>query len=127
MFNKKANFLFNFDYKVEAGIALTGKQVKQLRQGISINGCYVIVNDQQVFIKNLFDGLVKLLLKKKEILRIISYLSCKSNVIIPIEIYRKKYFKILIGIGKYKQEHDRREELKQKARELDFRKNMCYI
>jgi SsrA-binding protein len=127
MYNKKANFLFNFEYKVEAGMELNGKQVKQLRNGIGISGAYIIINNNQVYVRNLFDSLVKLLLKKKEILKIISYLSSKSNVIVPIEVYRKRYFKILIGVGKYKQEHDRREELKKKAMEMDFKRNFPLI
>jgi SsrA-binding protein len=129
---------------VEAGIALTGTEVKSLRNSrASIDDAFARVERGQVFLYNAHiapyeQGNVhnhdpkrtrRLLLHKKEIARLFGKVSVKGHALIPLKMYFKKgWAKVELAVAKGKVQHDKREELKRRiadrevARELSQRR-----
>ncbi len=136
--NKRAGFDFEVLDKYEAGIVLSGSEIKAIRNGGgSISEAFCVVRDGEVFIKNMnipeySHGsyanhepmrLRKLLLKKRELSRIETKIKEKGLSLIPIRLFinERSYAKIEIGLGRGKKKFDKRESLKQKEnkREMD--------
>ncbi|MFH1036650.1 MAG: SsrA-binding protein SmpB [Patescibacteria group bacterium] len=130
--NKKAYFNYEITDKFEAGIALTGQEVKSARAGhIGLKGAYVVIDrNGEVFLiganippyqpKNApsdyrQDRSRKLLLKKREIDYLIGKSKQKGLTLIPLNVYNKNgKIKIEFGIGKGKKEFDKREVVKKR-------------
>ena len=132
--NRSAYFEYFFDAKYEAGMVLTGTEVKSLRKGqASFTDSYCIIHKGEVWLKSLHiaeysHGTVnnhdplrerKLLLQKREIKKIDAKLKEKGYTIIPLRIFfnEKNLAKVEIGLAKGKKLHDKRESIKQ--REMD--------
>jgi SsrA-binding protein len=114
----------------EAGIVLTGTEVKALREGkANITDAYGIVKNGEIFLLNLHispyerGGYVnheptrtrKLLLHRKEIRRLIGAVEREGLTLIPLEMYFKKgKAKVALALGKGKKLHDKRETARQK-------------
>ena len=129
----------SYDYHIldtwEAGVVLTGTEVKSLRAGkASIKEAYGRVRNGEVFV----DGLNitpyaqgghynhdpmrtrKLLLHRKEIERLIGATEQKGLTLVPLELYfRRGRIKLLVGLGRGKKHHDRREDVKKRMAERD--------
>lgn len=135
--NKKAYHDYFIEETVEAGIVLTGAEVKSLRLGrANLKDSYARIKNEEVFLINthispyaLADSFRqqdpertrKLLLHKKEILRLIGKTREKGYTLIPTKIYFKGgKAKVEIGLAKGKTTYDKRETLKKKeaAREV---------
>jgi SsrA-binding protein len=117
----------------EAGIVLTGTEVKSLREGrANLADAYGIVRGGEVFLLNLHispyerGGYAnheptrtrKLLLHKKEIRRLIGAVEREGLTLVPLELYfRKGVAKVAIALGKGKKLHDKRET--ERRREAD--------
>lgn len=118
-------------------MVLTGTEVKALREGkASFNDSYCLMDHGELYIKGLHISPYshgsyanhnptrdrKLLLKKKEINRIVQKLKEKGFTIVPLKIYfsERGLAKIQIGLGKGKKLHDKRETIKERetAREI---------
>ncbi len=129
--NKRAFFDFAIKDTYVAGISLTGTEVKSLRNGkASINEAFCLLDNNEVYLKNanisLFDAgsfnnheplrQRKLLLEKREILRLKKAVETKGNTIVPIELFlnEKGLFKLKIGVGTGKKHFDKREDIKKK-------------
>src|SRR3954467_4401336 len=109
----------------EAGIVLTGTEVKSLREGrANITDAYGTIRDGEAFLLNLHispyerGGYTnheptrtrKLLLHRKEIRRLIGAVEREGLTLIPLEIYFKKgVAKVALALGKGKKLHDKRE------------------
>ncbi len=123
--NKKARFDFFIEDIFEAGIVLTGTEIKSIRQGkVSINESYAKVRDGEIFILgmnispyeqgNIFnvDPLRerKLLLSKREIRKIDEINRLKGKTIIPLRVYinERGLAKVQIGIGTGKKNYEKR-------------------
>ncbi len=136
--NKKAGFEYEILDRFEAGMMLTGTEIKSIREGGgSINEAFCMMRDGELFVKNLnipeyshgtyanHDPvrLRKLLLRKKELKKIDARIREKGLTIVPIRLFisDRGYAKLEVGIGKGKKSFDKRESLKQKEnkRELD--------
>ena len=130
--NKKARFDYNITETLEAGIVLLGSEVKSLRLGkASIRESYASQEDGELVLINfnipVYDLAAKgqnhepkrfrkLLLHKKEILKLKSNTEKKGMTIIPLSIYLKgSWIKLNIGIGKGKKLHDKRQADKNKS------------
>jgi SsrA-binding protein len=114
----------------EAGIVLTGTEVKALREGkANITDAYGIVRHGEIFLLNLHispyerGGYVnheptrtrKLLLHRKEIRRLIGAVEREGLTLIPLELYFKKgKAKVALALGKGKKLHDKRETARQR-------------
>ena len=132
--NKKARFDFFIEDIFEAGIVLTGTEIKSIRQGkVSINESYAKVRDGEIFILgmnispyeqgNIFnvDPLRerKLLLSKREIRKIDERNRLKGKTIIPLRVYinERGLAKVQIGIGTGKKNYDKRDSIAKKDAE----------
>ncbi len=130
--NKKAYFEYFISDTLEAGIVLTGDEVKALREKkVSINESYAetdkgelwLINSDISSYKNSAKILIsdakrkrKLLLKKKDINTLQGKIEREGYTIIPIKLYfnKKGRAKIEIGVAKGKKLYDKREDKKQK-------------
>ena len=114
----------------EAGIVLTGTEVKALREGkANISDAYGIVRNGEIFLINLHispyerGGYTnheptrtrKLLLQRKEIRRLIGSVEREGLTLVPLELYFKKgVAKVALALGKGKKLHDKRETERQR-------------
>ena len=129
--NKKANFNFTISNKIEAGIVLTGAEVKSLRINTgSIRGSYIIEQNGELWLSNSFIKKYqnsndnnydpsrnrKLLVTKKEYDKISGSIKQGGFTIIPISLYftDKGFAKISCGIAKGKKKIDKRDSIKQR-------------
>lgn len=123
--NKKAFHDYFIEKRYEAGMVLTGTEIKSIRGGkVNIKESYAEIINGEVFIKGmnispyLYGGvynedptrLRKLLLHRAEINKLIGYIAQKGYTLVPLKIYinDKGLAKLEIGIAKGKQKHDKR-------------------
>lgn len=138
--NKRALYDYEILEKFEAGIVLSGQEVKSAKGGnINLTGAYVIIRGNEAFLvgaliaKYKFAGKLtdydpqrtrKLLLTKKEL----SYLTGKSQVkgltILPLSVYTtpRGRIKLEIGIGRGKRKHEKREVIKKREVEREIKR-----
>lgn len=135
--NRSASFEYYIDDTYDAGMVLTGTEVKALRSGkASFNDSYCLMDHGELWIKSLYIAEYdfgtyanhvptrerKLLLKKKELKKLENKLKDKGYTIIPLKIYfsEKGKAKIKIGLAKGKKLHDKRATIKDResAREI---------
>ena len=128
--NRKALYDYTISDTYEAGIVLTGTEIKSIREGkANLKDSYAIIKNGECFILgmhispydkgNIFNHdetrTRKLLLHKGEILKIRDKIEIKGYTLVPIKLYfSKNKAKLLLGIGKGKKVYDKRESLKEK-------------
>lgn len=132
--NRKARFDYEIIEKYEAGLELSGIEVKSIRKGkISLAGSFVVVRGGEVFLLNAniepyqpentpehFDSKRhrKLLLTKKEIKELADIEKNKRLTIVPLAVYNKgRKIKISIAIARGKKKHNKKQVMKE--RDLD--------
>ena len=125
---------------LEAGIVLTGTEIKSIRNGkVNLKDSYAGIKNGEAYIYsmhispyeqgNIFnkDPLRdrKLLLNKREIFRLSGLINQKGYTLVPISLYLKNNIvKLELGIGKGKKLYDKREDLKKKDSEMYIKKHM---
>ena len=130
IFNRKARFDYFIEEEYEAGIALTGTEIKSIRNGnCNIKDCYGIVKNGEIFLLNMYIGEYKegnifnhdetrsrkLLLHKKEIKKISQQIELNGLTLVPLKGYFKdNHFKILLGVCRGKKTFDKRETIKER-------------
>lgn len=140
--NRKAKFDYEILETYETGIVLTGTEIKSIRLGkVNLKDSYCIIKNGEMFILNMhisaydFGNIFnheetrtrKLLLHKKEILKLKSSLDLNGLTIIPLKLYFKKSkVKILIGVAKGKHNYDKRETIKKRDQERELKKEIKY-
>lgn len=129
--NRKARFNYEIKETWEAGLVLSGAEVKSVRAGkIDLSGAYVVIKNQEAFLINAsispyqpqnltthYDPLRsrKLLLKKREIAYLSQKLKEGGLTLIPLKVYNKNgLLKLEIGLAKRQKKFDKREALKKK-------------
>ena len=129
--NKKSSFKYNFIKKIEAGLVLSGWEVKSLKSGNGqISESFISIKKDEIFLCNahikainIRDGLSsqnptsnrKLLLNRKEINMLQGQVSQKGLTIVPIKLYSKKgMIKLEIALAKGKKLFDKRQDQKNK-------------
>lgn len=135
--NKKAYFDYFIDEEIECGIVLKGSEIKSIRNGLAnLKDCYAIVKNGEVFLLNMYIGKYeeanifnheerrtrKLLLNKREILKLRDKIEINGYTLVPIKLYFKgNIAKILLGVARGKKNYDKRESIKEKdiKREMD--------
>ncbi|UAT43033.1 SsrA-binding protein SmpB [Anaplasmataceae bacterium AB001_6] len=138
-YNKKIGFNYELKNSIEAGICLKGSEVKSIKKNsVNISNAYIYEKNEELFIKNLYikkyqfssdacnhipERERKILIKKKDILKMIGKIKEKNLTIVPKKIYSnpKGLIKIEICLAKGKNKRDKREEKKQK--EWNIRKD----
>lgn len=140
--NKKATFEYEILEKFEAGLMLTGAEVKSVRNGnIRLLGSYVTFHGTSATLLNAHISPYKyaqneeydptrsrrLLLKQKEINYLRGKLSEKGLTIIPLSVYTKgNLIKIEIGVGRGKKTFDKRESVKKRDQKREIAKKLKY-
>lgn len=125
---------------LEAGIVLTGTEIKSIRNGkVNLKDSYAGIKNGEAYIYsmhispyeqgNIFnkDPLRdrKLLLNKREIFRLSGLINQKGYTLVPISLYFKNNIvKLELGIGKGKKLYDKREDLKKEDSEMYIKKHM---
>lgn len=129
--NRKAKHNYYLESHIETGICLNGWEVKSVRAGkVQISDSYAIIKKEEVFLLGAIINPLptvsshfipdpartrKLLLKKKEISKLIGQIKQKGYSIIPTIMYWKKNrIKLEIALAKGKKTHDKRESIKEK-------------
>ena len=128
--NRKANYDYEIIDTYEAGVVLTGTEIKSIRLGrITLKDSYAIIKNNEIFLLNVHissyeqgnrfnhDELRtrKLLLHKKEIIKLKEKIDKEGFTIIPLKLYFVKgKVKILLGLVKGKKNYDKREAIKKK-------------
>lgn len=136
--NRRAKFDYEILETVEAGIQLTGQEVKSSRLGqISLAGSYVSLRSGTALIKQMkispykYAGELKdydpgrdrpLLLRKKEMTKLQAYESEKGVTIIPLEVHAGRFIKLLLGIGRGRKKLDKRQKIKEREVERRLQK-----
>ncbi len=135
--NRKAEYRYVLLQRFEAGIVLTGSEVKSLRQGnVGFEDAHAVVRNGEVFLRSLhippyansrnigYNPVVerKLLLKRSEIRKIQLRVETKGMTIIPVSVYFKDgWAKVEIALALGKRKYDKRQAIKEREqkRELD--------
>lgn len=129
--NKKASFEYELIDKYEAGIKLTGAEIKSIREGkASIKEAYCFFKSGELWIKNMHISPYepasynnesptrdrKLLLNKGELVKLQKSLKDKGLTIVPTKVYiaESGYAKVEVALARGKKLHDKRESLKAK-------------
>jgi len=134
--NKTARLNYDIGDIYEAGIVLSGTEVKALRAGkANIKDSYAVVNDNEVYLREMHISHYdhgnrfnheplrsrKLLLHKREINKLYGKSREKGLALVPLKLYFKNgKVKVEIGIGKGKKLYDRREDIKQRDERRDI-------
>lgn len=129
--NKKANFDYFLVDTYEAGLVLSGQEVKSARSGqVSLKESFVTLKGSELYLTNAYiapykqAGLKqindptrsrKLLLRKSEIRQLIGKVRTEGLTLVPIKLYTKKrLLKLSFAIGKGKKKFDKREDIAKK-------------
>ena len=134
--NRKARHDYFIEEEYECGIVLTGTEIKSIRDGkANIKDSYAIIRKNELFLLNMFishykEGNIfnhnetrtrKLLMHRKEILKLNDKITLQGYTLIPLKVYFKNNkVKILLGLCKGKKNYDKRESLK----EQDIKRQM---
>lgn len=137
--NRSAYFEYHIEDKYEAGLVLTGTEVKSLRAGkASFNDSYCYFHKGELWIKSLhiaeyshgtYNNHIplrerKLLLTKRELRKLETKIKEKGFTIVPLAIFfnSKGLAKLEIGLGKGKKLHDKRETIKSRDSEREIKR-----
>ena len=137
--NKKAHFEYFLEELFEAGLVLSGTEVKSLRQGkCSLKESFVRIEKGEAFLYNMHispyeQGNIfnkdplrtrKLLLHKSEIRRLIGKIKTDGYTIVPVKIYFKgNYAKVQIALAKGKKLYDKRQDIAKKDQRREAEKS----
>jgi SsrA-binding protein len=138
--NRKAYHDYSIEETIEAGMSLAGTEVKSLREGkANLKDSYVLIKNMEAFLLNCHispysHGNImnhdpvrtrKLLLHKKEIVRLQGKIAQKGYTLLPLKIYFKEgRAKVEVGLAKGKREYEKRETIKEKEANREIEKAM---
>ena len=140
--NRKARFDYEIEDEYETGIALKGTEIKSIRNGkANIKDSYAIIRNNELYLLNSNISLYeegnrfnheetrtrKLLMHKKEILKLKDKIEKEGYTLIPLKMYFKgSKLKVLIGLAKGKKNYDKREAIKKRDTEREMQKIIKY-
>ena len=123
--NRRARFDYFIEDEIEAGIVLTGTEIKSIRLGkVNLKDSYAIIRNEEIYLLNTHissydkgnrfnheeERTRKLLMHKKEILKLNNKVTLEGYTLIPLKIYFVRgRAKVLIGLCKGKKNYDKRE------------------
>lgn len=137
--NKKARHDYSIVDTIEAGIVLTGTEIKSVRAArIQLKDGYAQIKNGEAWLINVHiapfeqgniwnqrskNSTRKLLLKKKQITKLQNDLKGTGMTLVPLKVYLKNGFaKVLLGIAKGKHDYDKRESIKRREQERDIKR-----
>ena len=137
--NRKARFDYFIEDEIEAGIVLTGTEIKSIRQGkVNLKDSYAIIRGEEIYLLNTHiscydNGSIfnhdeertrKLLMHKSQIKKLNNKVTLEGYTLIPLKIYFVKgRAKVLIGLCKGKKNFDKRETIKERDVNRALNKN----
>lgn len=140
--NRKARYDYEIEDTYEAGIVLTGTEIKSIREGkVNIKDSYAIIRNNEIYLLNTHISLYeegnrfnhdedrtrKLLLHKKEILKLKDKLEIEGYTLVPLKIYFvKNKAKVLIGVAKGKKNYNKKETIKERDIQREMEKSLKY-
>ena len=140
--NRKARYDYEIEEEYEAGIVLTGTEIKSIRQGkANIKDSYAIIRNNEMYLLNTHISLYKegnifnhdeertrkLLLHKKEILKLKNKVEIEGYTLIPLKIYFVRgRAKVLIGLCKGKKNYNKKETIKERDIQREQDRYMKY-
>ncbi|MGT2933286.1 SsrA-binding protein SmpB [Streptococcus catagoni] len=138
--NKKARHDYHIVETIEAGIVLTGTEIKSVRAArIQLKDGFAQIKNGEAWLVNVHiapfeqgniwnsnpERTRKLLLKKREIQRLANELKGTGMTLVPLKVYLKDGFaKVLIGLAKGKHDYDKRETIKRREQDRDIKKQI---
>lgn len=138
--NPTARHNYSIEDTYEAGIVLTGTEIKSIRNGkVNLKDSYANIKNGEVFIYGMHispyehgniynkDPLRtrKLLLNKREINKLTGLIKQKGLTLVPISLYfHGNFLKIELGVGKGKKLYDKRQDIAKRDAEMRIRKQM---
>ncbi|HZG58370.1 SsrA-binding protein SmpB [Paenibacillus sp.] len=137
--NRKSSHDYFIEETYEAGLVLTGTEIKSLRGGkANISDAFATIRNGEAFVHNMHISPFeqgnrhnpsdptrarKLLLHKKEITKLLGLSKQEGYTIVPLKVYLKNGFaKMLIGLGKGKKNYDKRESAAKKDAQRDIQR-----
>jgi len=136
--NKKAYYNYQVIEDFTSGLMLVGSEVKSIRENnFNFGDAFIIFKDGELYVKNMSISKYKeatyqnheeirdrkILLNKKEILKISKLTQVKGITIIPLEMFTiRGRFKLKIGVCKGKKDYDKRNSIKEKDIERELRR-----
>ncbi|MFC1894799.1 SsrA-binding protein SmpB [Candidatus Dependentiae bacterium] len=141
--NKKAFYNYEVKDTFEAGIQLTGDEVKSLRQGnISLADAFATIHDGELFLLNCYIAPYshafskadttrrsrRLLVHRKELHKLIGDISKKGLTIVPLKIYfgNRGFIKVELGLAKHKKAASKKRELREKDIKREAQREIKY-
>ena len=140
--NRKARFDYEIEDEYETGIALKGTEIKSIRNGkANIKDSYAIIRNSELYLLNSNVSIYeegnrfnheetrtrKLLMHKREILKLKDKIEKEGYTLIPLKMYFKgSKLKVLIGLAKGKKNYDKREAIKKRDTEREMQKIIKY-
>lgn len=140
--NRRARYDYVFEETLEAGMALTGSEVKSMRAGnVQLKDSYAAVRDGEAWLVGAYiapyemaregghdpERRRKLLLHSAELARLASRTQERGLTLIPIKMYwRGGKAKVLLGLGRGARRYDKREKIKAREMERETRRAMSY-
>lgn len=139
--NRQARFLYEIFDTYEAGVVLVGTEVKSIRAGkANLRDGYALIRNGEAWLINVHISPYeasgqyfnhdprrsrKLLLNRKEINKLIGQVEQKGLTLVPLKMYLKgSKVKVVIGLGRGKKLHDKRDSLKRRQDERDMARAM---
>ena len=139
--NRQARYLYEILETYEAGIQLTGTEVKSIRQGkVNLQDGYALIRHNEAWLLNVnispYTGsgqyfnheprrTRKLLLHRQEIRKLIGKAEQQGLTLVPLKMYLKRgLVKVSIALGRGKKLHDKREDLKRRQDKRDIERAM---
>ncbi|MEM9538410.1 MAG: SsrA-binding protein SmpB [Cyanobacteria bacterium P01_E01_bin.42] len=137
--NRQARYLYEILETYEAGIQLVGTEVKSIRAGrVNLRDGYGLIRNGEAILINVHISPYqasgeyfnhdprrtrKLLLKRKEINKLIGKLEQQGLTLVPLKMYFKgSWVKVVLGLGRGKKLHDKRETIKQRQDKRDMQR-----
>ena len=138
--NRRARYDYFILEEIEAGIVLTGTEIKSIRLGkVNLKDSYAIIRNEEIYLLNTHissyekgnifnheeNRTRKLLLHKNQIKKLQNKVTLEGCTLIPLKIYFVKgKAKVLIGLCKGKKNYDKRESIKERDIQRELQKGL---
>ncbi|MDR6225666.1 SsrA-binding protein SmpB [Desmospora profundinema] len=138
--NKKALHEYHVEDTFEAGIVLTGTEIKSIRQGrVNLKDSYALINKGEVFLLNMHISPFeqgnrfnhdptrtrKLLLHNREIAKLIGLTQQKGYTLVPLDLHlRNGFAKVQLALAKGKKLHDKRQAVAKRDADREIRRQL---
>jgi SsrA-binding protein len=138
--NRRARYEYDILERYEAGLILTGSEVKSLRQGrASLSEGFATIDEDEPFLRSVHIAEYasagyaghnptrkrKLLLHKREIKKLTGKLNESGLTVIPLALYFKNgYAKVLLGLARGKKAYDKRQAIKERDADRELQRQL---